>query len=1377
MTTQNKLDWEKVTWDAFQYLCIHFSENELPGLRFENYLKQGNNQKGIDLNSLEVINGKYTFIQCKHQKTLSQSNLTNIIKEFTSNDLVGECSHFIVITTADLQNKPSKTRQKELKDSIKNDFNIDLEFWDRNYLNVQLQRYYSIVEMYFGRLDANEHCHSRSLPPKLIVEPVNYIHREIDRYNQSTLSIWGDNNSFDIEQLFSEDRFTRKKIILLGEAHSGKSVQMQKLLYNLSKSNLSYLPLHIDLKELNVDKVEEILNKNYGNWKRFPAKDIIVALDGLDEVPTHQFIEQVKYIKAFLLENPNINLIICCRRLFFDHYEVQQELLNFEVFELRPLSVYSIHKYLTEQLDLNVEHFNKKINNAGIYDFLFNPFYLVQMVKSYKENPNQLPDNKIAILDSFIDTTLKNSQRSVKGKLLKRQSFKYNKTLRKLAFSLQLGGINSFNDENIQFLFNDDEILFLQNSSIINFKNDYWSFSNAMYQEHLAAQYLFNLSFDQIISLATNGDKIKKIKTKWLQTVSSVFSLIDEKNLIYQPLVDFIKNDNIEIIFKTEGTKFSSVQIILFIKLLIEKLKVYNNSLQLISDRVIASFINSQPDAKTYCIEQIENKSISSQIKTVFVSALKNVNLSESQKENLKNKIYLEVFNTNDDYYANQLLELSAEFKLASKEFIESLIKSPLNSKHEFRDGVYQNILILKLTDNFYDYIIQGIGVLVEHNREVSQLGSFYYLEMVLSTFKSAINAKKLLISLNEKENFDFFEGSVNRSQFLETLTDSLVNIYNKDISILFPLLKLIKSIGRRFSKNDYKELLSFFDKTNSNCFALMALFEDIKKFDFYNYAYLINENCFDFIFNEFEDCKISIDSLWTIHIALEHYGDKEVANKFMASAKNVTENNFPPVRKPFNDEFEKYNKLKKENNLKFIVSREQFKTGLINFFKAFKSSVISKDDLYVNHDASLVKKKANSLFIYHFLSVYQPWEKIKKIIALADFEKMDFVWFQTSEIIRHYSKDDILSNDSLLNIIKTYYYRKLPECNFKDTYFTRKKESGETERWHRPLEIKIAEIFLKFGFETPSDTLFDMISADCGGVQNFKHHSLNHIQSLSETILTKISEEKTEALKQEILSNMSSGIASTGVLENHIGLCRHLKIYESKDFIFSTLTDMISEHKYDSFSVNEIIDIYLELNGDLSNLILLINQIEDYNLYCFIHLAKKLKGFYPDEVIIILKKALSEPKTKQDLKFEIAHILINIGDLEGLKFIVSHIEIHKCITDRNLREMNFQKLDTKQVLEEIDRVCYLIVDDGQKEIHWTESGQGIIKNWILSLSAKSEEDLILVNDFLIKKSNQLKGKYERYFDLHWYRFLALEKFRDFETKNLSINEINEMVN
>src|SRR5690606_13473229 len=105
-------------------------------------------------------------------------------------------------------------------------------------------------------------------------------------------------------------------------------VQMQKLLYNLTQSNQSYLPLHIDLKELNVNEVESILNANYGNWKRYPAKDIIIALDGLDEVPTHQFTEQVKYIRAFVLENPNVSLMICCRRLFFDHYEIKNELLD-----------------------------------------------------------------------------------------------------------------------------------------------------------------------------------------------------------------------------------------------------------------------------------------------------------------------------------------------------------------------------------------------------------------------------------------------------------------------------------------------------------------------------------------------------------------------------------------------------------------------------------------------------------------------------------------------------------------------------------------------------------------------------------------------------------------------------------------------------------------------------------------------------------------------------------------------------------------------------------------------------------------------------------------------------------------------------------------
>src|SRR5690606_35626239 len=114
--------------------------------------------------------------------------------------------------------------------------------------------------------------------------------------------------------------------------------------------------------------------------------------------------------------------------------------------------------------------------------------------------------------------------------------------------SLQLGGINSFNDEDVQYLFGCEEILLLQNSSIITFKNDYWSFSNAMFQEHLAAQYLINLSFEQIIDVATNGNQIRKIKTKWIQTISSVFSLIDEKSPLFKLLIDFIKNDNIEII-------------------------------------------------------------------------------------------------------------------------------------------------------------------------------------------------------------------------------------------------------------------------------------------------------------------------------------------------------------------------------------------------------------------------------------------------------------------------------------------------------------------------------------------------------------------------------------------------------------------------------------------------------------------------------------------------------------------------------------------------------------------------------------------------------------------------------------------------------------
>src|SRR5690606_19916746 len=180
-----------------------------------------------------------------------------------------------------------------------------------------------------------------------------------------------------------------------------------------------------------------------------------------------------------------------------------------------------------------------------------------------------------------------------------------------------------------------------------------------------------------------------------------------------------------------------------------------------------------------------------------------------------------------------------------------------------------------------------------------------------------------------------------------------------------------------------------------------------------------------------------------------------------------------------------------------------------------------------------------------------QPWGQIKKSLVLEQFEKLDFEWFQTSEILRYYSEDIILSSDPLLQIIKTYYYKKLSQCKFENTYFSEIYEDGNIMYKGRPLNVQIAEIFAKFKFETQEDILISMISADNGGVKNFKHHSNNHIQSLSEVILEKLSEEKKEVLKKKILSNMTSGISSTGVLENHIGLCRYLKIENANNIVF----------------------------------------------------------------------------------------------------------------------------------------------------------------------------------------------------------------------------------
>lgn len=599
------LNWEKFDWAYFQRLVIHLAENLIPETTFEEYLKQGHKQEGIDLLHFNKKNGSFITIQCKRKRNLSKSDLEAILKEFLDHSFAQTSSQFILATSADLQLPKIQEWIIEKKIALKKSHNIDFDCWDRNFIEQHLQQMYNIVAHYFGTEIANRFCFSQlkhtSFP--IIQSIPDAIPRKmfpIIKGDPSESMIWQPiRKMVRLGDLFTEDRLQTHHICLIGDAYQGKSSYLKQTAYELKESSLRIQPLLIEIKEYNVQPLEDLLTKLYGSWKNIPLKDIVLFVDGLDEAPTNDFEQIVRHINEFTLSYPAVSMVVSCRTLFYNLHAVNSTLKLFSFYELYPLEKNDINEYLHKDLGPLFSEFMEAINRTNLFNLLYHPFYLVNLAEEFKNPPHELPGNKLKIIDGVIERSFTNSEfrRLSNGLRVSQEFYPFKSVIQKLALCLQLYGKNSFDQYQIRQLFTREEIELLQHNSLITVGSETWSFSNALFQEHLAASLLAEMSYEQIIELIAVGKIIRKVKTKWIQTLSSLLSLLENESQLFQNLLHFIESDSIELIFQTEPSKYSWEFKINVFKKLIKYYKAQNIRPLLVHEETIASFIDGIPIA------------------------------------------------------------------------------------------------------------------------------------------------------------------------------------------------------------------------------------------------------------------------------------------------------------------------------------------------------------------------------------------------------------------------------------------------------------------------------------------------------------------------------------------------------------------------------------------------------------------------------------------------------------------------------------------------------------------------------------------------------------------------------------------------------------
>jgi hypothetical protein len=1374
--------WNKIDWKALEEITLELIKSEIPSVDFSLYLKQGNDQKGIDIKSSVLDNGRIVCAQIKDVQKLTVAQLKDILGTFLKKDFAPITSKFILSTTADLQTEKLQTYLHQASLDLRKDHNISFWYWDINTLEQKLKSRYSLVQKFFGQQAADEHCYHQARPLAIPVRnPVaGFLDRTVRPFKEPE-----DYNGFFFRSSRLADesknlvglfdgayRGQARQIFLVGDAHQGKTVLLNQTAYDLEHLSNPFVTLLLELKDQPSTTIEEMLTTEFGSWKAIPARNLVVIIDGLDEVQTDWFDSAVREIAGFCKRNIYTNVIASCRKNFYYDYRIRETLKDtLAFFELDPLNEFQIQNYLTTRLRGRYAEFMRYIENGQLSTLLLEPFYLMRLIEKFSLPPHQRPQSKFEVIEQVIEESFNHNldRRLTGGRPAHQLSVSFKEVARSLAFAMQLAGSNALPEEDVQRLFSQEQIELLQHSSVVAKHNKKWAFTNAIFQEHLAASVLSPLPFDKILSLITIGQKRKKFRTRWLGTVGALLYLMDNEQFKEQ-LIQQIEDDNIELLVRTEHSRFSSRLKLSIIERLLERSRKYDLQPQIVDDGTIASFVQSAPKVTDLFIGSLNDKSGLDSVKITAARVLKRTTIDPGQGKRILAAVDAELSTCTNPYCINQMLELLATHALGDKEFVQKLIGcSHLNEDHNFRDGVYQLIIAKDCVDEFLPYFLEGLPMLVKHNAEITIGGSELSFEEGVSRITTKRNLELFLKAAAGEDFLNFYEYSSAKSTVLGRVFENAAKIFEKNPLIVLSVIDFVRALGRNFMRREYQEVDLFFDALESGWWVGRMVVREILFEHSMELGVLVTEESIPYLLFEFEELGAHHSALAAIYHSLQYRGKKELAAYFLTEANAACGGNIFASSCPETDrKIWEFEAQKEENDLRIIQSPEALRQGLIDFFGAYGDEAIPEDALYVDWNGSEIRKKLDSNYLYELLLGWSRTDKkiyLKDVLKVAD-DPQRFERFQMG-IINYHRRRTEKEEAILKSIAQRFYEEGIKTARFENCITETVEANGQFRERVLWKEQQLGKLYEKYGFPTPINVVMQMVWLDREtGVYGLEPSYGSEKKKLTKLILENLGD-KGE-FGEFILNNIRRGINSSRVLATHIGICKNLKLYAVCPF----LLELLKEGNRVALSRTAIANIYLELGGSTEQLLDIFETMTDYNARDYLEFVSKLIDHHRSEVKVSLERCFHDARVDESIKTTAAIYLGALGSEEAFKYVAHLLVRGKLDIDRFPRTINVPAVDTRFALDELKESIPLLLQPGSGRTRFSESPGSILFDWLFKFAQKSEADLELVEQLLLEKEQEFRGIYANHRLLFWYASRVVEGFRNSAIETRSISEI-----
>ena len=414
--------------------------------------------------------------------------------------------------------------------------------------------------------------------------------------------------------------------------------------------------------------------------------------------------------------------------------------------------------------------------------------------------------------------------------------------------------------------------------------------------------------------------------------------------------------------------------------------------------------------------------------------------------------------------------------------------------------------------------------------------------------------------------------------------------------------------------------------------------------------------------------------------------------------------------------------------------------------------------------------RKVDSHFIADFFLYYFDKEKEVTLSQCIKIVKTDswFRDFQAKEIL-HYHFLDEKSKEKLLPILDKFYQEEICKHDFVNSV----KQKGDV--YHLGHERLLVEIYEKYAFYTQEDILMKMVWQVLDGFYHLKEASYGDkkTKKVSHLIIENVSKGKLVAY---ILSNLENGIEADLVFKSHIEFCRHLKVHQAKNALFT----QIELNRFKDYEQVHAINIFLELNGEKSKLFSLFKNCVDFNGYQYIELAKVLKENYKNDVANSLSSLLDCDDVTQERKMEVAQLLAEIGWTKGFAFIIDSIVKNAVVPSDLFHVMPLDCLCSQEILNELDKIVHHIFDENSRTANNSRhipSVKDFLLDCLYKIAQKGEGDLALTEEFLNAAQEKLKSEYPDSKDILFHVDRIVEKTRELDKAHYEILELKELLN